>query len=615
VANLSRFPQPVELDLAEFKDTVPIELFGRTEFPPVSEEPYFLTLSPHSAFWFSLERSLAPGHELASVLRQSPRTVAVSGDWDQIVQDRQRHKIEGVLPEYLQTCRWFGGKSRELKSVHIREAVPFPMNSERALIATITVDYAHGETEDYLLPVGFAEGERAADMQQQFPQAVIARLELVDQRQQGILYEATCNPEFARALLRAISHNQSFEGKQGAVLGTKFRPQLADLALEPSSAKTEQSNSSFIFGDQFILKLFRRLEPGTNPELEVGRFLTEKNFSNAPQVAGALEYVYKNKESFTVGALTSLVPNSQDAWTYTLDSLTRFFDRVQSLGEESAQVLGTTPLLAFGELEPPPAVSTILGVYLESARLLGQRTAEMHLMLASDRENKDFAPEPFTPFYQRSLYQSMRNLVSQNLEVLRKRTATLDAAERSQARLVCEAQPEIIQRLRAIHQTPMKAMRIRCHGDYHLGQVLYTGKDFIIIDFEGEPTRSIGERRIKRSPLRDVAGMIRSFHYASHAALLQQLELGIMQPETLAKLQPWSRFWYGWISAAFLTAYHQLIKRTDLLPRFNEDLSLLLYAHLLEKAVYELGYELNHRPNWLKIPLEGVVQLLEFRKA
>jgi len=234
----------------------------------------------------------------------------------------------------------------------------------------------------------------------------------------------------------------------------------------------------------------------------------------------------------------------------------------------------------------------------------------LHKVLASDTDDKDFAPEPFTPFYQRSLYQSMRNLVIHNFDVLCRCRRKLPPDLQKEAEQVCAMRLEILHRLRAIHEQRISAFRIRCHGDYHLGQVLYTGKDFFIIDFEGEPARSIGERRIKRSPLRDVAGMIRSFHYASQAAILEQIELG-NQPDTLARLRLWVQFWHRWISSVFFTAYHESIRSSALLPTNQSELSVLLYCHLLEKALYELGYELNNRPNWIKIPLEGVLELME----
>jgi maltose alpha-D-glucosyltransferase/alpha-amylase len=266
------------------------------------------------------------------------------------------------------------------------------------------------------------------------------------------------------------------------------------------------------------------------------------------------------------------------------------------------------------EADIPPEGAAVVGTYLESARLLGMRTGEMHLALASDFENRDFAPEPFTPFYQRSLYQSMRNLVVQNLQLLRRGLNSMGAMERSQAERLLSLEPEILKRLRIVHEKPIRAIRIRCHGDFHLGQVLHTGKDFVITNFEGEPARSLGERRIKRSPLRDIGGMIRSFHYATYAAAQEQFERGNLSPDQYAAIEPWTRLWYRWVSLAFLKAYWPVVRPAGLLPSSTGDLDVLLTAHLLEKAIYEIGYELNHRPQWAKIPIQGLLELIDVIK-
>ena len=253
----------------------------------------------------------------------------------------------------------------------------------------------------------------------------------------------------------------------------------------------------------------------------------------------------------------------------------------------------------------PPLALVSFGGYLESARLLGRRTAELHAALASDHEDSRFAPEPFTSFYQRSLYQSMRTLTQGVFRVLRSK-----ARDIPQAIQVMDLQGAIEERFRSILAPKIEASRIRCHGDYHLGQVLYTGKDFVIIDFEGEPARPLSERRIKRSPLTDVAGMIRSFHYAAYTALIGQTG-GAIPVDNPAILEPWALFWYSWVSAEFLRSYLEMAETDAFLPPSREHLRTLLDAFLLEKALYELAYEVNNRPQWVRIPIEGVIQLLE----
>ncbi|MFC1910903.1 alpha-amylase, partial [Chloroflexota bacterium] len=226
-------------------------------------------------------------------------------------------------------------------------------------------------------------------------------------------------------------------------------------------------------------------------------------------------------------------------------------------------------------------------------------------------DDPDFAPETFTYMYQTSLYQSMRSSTIRNLQLLRENIDNIPGETKSSAIQVLEMEKSIIERFRLISKRKIPAMRIRCHGDYHLGQVLYTGKDFVIIDFEGEPARELSERRLKRSPLRDVAGMIRSFHYAVHNVYLSQLPLTPRTKRSSELLRNWAHYWYMWVSSAFLDSYLELIKPSGLLPDDPEKIKILLDAYLIEKAIYEIGYELNNRPEWLKVPIQGIINLME----
>jgi maltose alpha-D-glucosyltransferase/alpha-amylase len=258
--------------------------------------------------------------------------------------------------------------------------------------------------------------------------------------------------------------------------------------------------------------------------------------------------------------------------------------------------------------EVPILARELIDSYLESARLLGQRTGELHKALASSTEDPDFAPEPFSMLYQRSVYQSLQSQISQVFQELRARLKHLPDGLRAEAQRVLDLEGEIRRHYRSLLQHKLNTMRIRVHGDYHLGQVLYTGRDFIIIDFEGEPARPLSERRIKRSPLRDVAGMLRSFHYASYMALFGQVPS--IRPEDFPALEPWAQYWYTWVSVAFLKAYLAVAKDESFLPKDALELQVLLDAYVLAKAVYELGYELNNRPDWLQIPMKGLLRLV-----
>lgn len=315
----------------------------------------------------------------------------------------------------------------------------------------------------------------------------------------------------------------------------------------------------------------------------------------------------------TIAILHGYTTNQGDAWRYTLDALGRYCENALTHLSATQPVAPVTPLLALTEEEAPSAVGEMIGSYLASARLLGQRTAEMHIALASEPDDPLFAPEAFSTLYQRSLYQSMRSLTIQSFQLLRQRLKHLPEAALAEARQILDQEDAVLRHFQDILHHKMAAMRTRYHGDFHLGQVLYTGKDFVIIDFEGEPARPLSERRMKRSPIRDVAGMLRSFHYVAYTALFDQVNSGALNahPEGVAALEPWMQQWYTWVSSAFLGAYLDSAGRGSFIPRNRADLQILLNVFLLEKAVYELSYELNNRPDWVRVPLRGILQLLE----
>ncbi|MGQ0560739.1 MAG: maltose alpha-D-glucosyltransferase, partial [Gemmatimonadota bacterium] len=303
----------------------------------------------------------------------------------------------------------------------------------------------------------------------------------------------------------------------------------------------------------------------------------------------------------TLAVLHTFTPNEGDAWEFTLDALGTFYERAAAREEDpTTEPVSTTLLLEHAHQEPPALARELAGSYLEDARLIGVRTAELHNVLASDPDDRDFEPEPFTIFYQRSLYQSMRNLTGRIFQQLSRHPDFADAGS---------LQEEVLERFRRLIELKINAIRIRTHGDFHLGQLLFTGKDFAITDFEGEPLHPLSERRLKRSPLRDVAGMIRSFQYAAYAPLIKNESGIVVRDEDRARLEHWAEAWYAWISARFLAGYFSAV-RSELLPPTTAELDILLDAYLLEKSIYELGYELNNRPDWLQIPMRGLLELL-----
>ncbi|GBD39392.1 Trehalose synthase/amylase TreS [bacterium HR37] len=610
VVNLSRFSQVVELDLSKFAGYVPEEVFSGNRFPPIKKDvPYVLTLGFYDYFWFLLRKEEGT---LRIRRREAIPEVIVSGNWSTVFEGRLREKLEReILPIYIQERRWFGGKARNMQGVRIAGSVSFGKNSHSSTLLFIEVRYTEGASEVYLLPVSFASGELAEGLLRDNPQAVLVRIRGRDL--EGVLYDSVYNSDFRNDILWMIARRHVFRGTGGHLVAYpgRFIRQLENgkgLSVERSQVlQTEQSNTSIIYENKLFFKLFRRLEEGINPELEIVRFLTEKaSFPNVPPFAGAIEFRKNGSEPIVIGILQAFVPNQGDAWKYTLDSLIGYFERVLSRkGEIEEPPRTPVSLMDVALQEVPLLVQELVGgVYLEMARLLGKRTGELHLALASNEEDPDFAPEPFSILYQRSLYQSMQSLTKRVFDLLKKNLGGLSDGIKEEATSLLGAEKQIIETFKSILKRKISAMKIRIHGDYHLGQVLYTGNDFVIIDFEGEPARALSERRLKRSPLRDVAGMIRSFHYAAYVSLFRY-------SEEFKKLEPWAVVWYKYISGAFLRSYLDTVKDAPFIPKEKEELSAMLKAYLLEKAVYELGYELNNRPDWLVVPIRGIKSLLE----
>ena len=406
-------------------------------------------------------------------------------------------------------------------------------------------------------------------------------------------------------------------GEKGRLIGVREgRPDLGPPPEVPEGLRmrvgaAEQSNTSIVFGDRWILKLFRRLEEGANLDRELGAHLTRVGFPHTPDVVGALEYRADKSGRATAAVLQTFVPNQGDAWQFTLHALQRYFERALA----SARDPWTAPLpggdlVAAARVEPPKEVhEAIEDVYLEAARLLGRRTGELHQALASG-EGPEFQPEPFSQLYQRALYQSMRNRLEQTFRSVQQGIGRLAGEDRARAEKILASRAELLACFRPIAAQRLEGARIRIHGDYHLGQVLYTGKDFVIIDFEGEPERPLSERRLKRSPLRDIAGMLRSAHYAAVSALFRESERVAGGAAELKALEGWALFWHRWVSAVFLKGYLETMEGWTFLPAGDHERALLLDVYLLDKALYELGYELANRPTWARIPMEGILELL-----
>jgi maltose alpha-D-glucosyltransferase / alpha-amylase len=498
-----------------------------------------------------------------------------------------------VLPAYLPNCRWFGGKARGSAHFELGALVPISAADETTRLALVKAGYPDGSAETYLLPL------RVIPAAEKRPDSSV---DVLGHFQDGsALIEAIQDETFRAELLRLIAGQNEVRGAAGeVVVGIRGRG-LAAENLPSRILKVEQSNSSVIFGDQVFLKLYRKLEEGVNPDVEITRFLSERQgFPHIPPFAGSIELRQAGRAPQVLALAQGLVPNDGDAWVFTLREAEQFYLRVRISRANPAEI-AIPALLA--EAAPPAAAIELIGGFATRARQLGIRTGELHRALAADSTDPIFAPEPFSAVDQRALSQTMLSSIDLMLGSLRNSGLGGDPAPR-----LIDLAPELRRLAEEIGARPVEVVKTRTHGDYHLGQVLETGGDFMIIDFEGEPLRPLAERREKRSPLRDVAGMLRSFHYAAHSALERTRV-------PLAELEPWAEIWSRVVAREFLLGWLDAAKGAPFVPRTDEEMERLLDAFLLEKAVYEVAYELNNRPAWVGIPLRGILQILASRRA
>jgi maltose alpha-D-glucosyltransferase / alpha-amylase len=592
VANLSRFPQYVELDLAAFKGMRPLELFGHSEFPAIGELPYLLTLPGYAFYWFSIEPPpAAEGEEEAA--GYIPPTLACRSVGSLLVGD-ERVVLEDAMLPFLATRRWFGGRGFRANGTRIEDVVALG----GVYVLVVRVDYADREAERYVVPLAAVPNTQTVAAH-----ALAAVLRTADG--DALLVDAMEEGTSARAVLAAVAAATTATGVGGTIEATPFA-ELQPPEAEPSNISAQHAAAAVRYGDHYLLKMFRRLEEGVSPELELTRFLNVRAPGLAPKIVGAIEYRRNRAEPSTLAVLEAYVPNEGTAWVHAREELRRFFERVLTRHREDVvPAAAPRPLLELAAAEPPATARDVIGAYLDLAALLGRRTAEMHLALASNVDDPSFVPEPYGALDRRSKYQSVRNLVGKTIRLLRDNLARLPAAALDTGRLLVSGQEQVFKIFEPYLGQRLTGMRMRTHGDYHLEQVLYTGKDFVIIDFDGPPTEALADRRRKHNCLRDVAGMIRSFHYAALTALL---EGAVVRPEDRPIATPWADAWYRWVSASFLRSYLDATAGAAFLSARN-DLSIILDAEVLQKAFHELRDELHRCAETTAIPMASIVEL------
>jgi len=610
VANLSRQVQYAELDLHAFKGMTPVELFGKTPFPAIGDAPFFLTLGEHEFYWFALERSDASAK--ASLEMFVPPTLTMTGEWRGVLGDEVRGVIEEILPGYLFAHGWLGQRGRvERLRLHDSVALSDADGEVRVEIAIVRVEYGEGETELFALPLAFATGSLEAEVRAKSPLAQLAMI-VRPGGEPAVLYDAFAAPASARAVLASLLAPGRLRGRVGELVAERIGdgPSPSTPPLEPRAFR-DQVGVVMGFGGQHLLRYHRRIEEGMSADLDIGRFLTSHGRkAQTPTWTGALSYRVGRGEPTTIATLQGFVPTESDAWTLVRTELRRFYERVLASGQGIKPELpppgNDTALLGQA---PPPAVKETLGEALEWARLLGKRVAEVHSALIADATDPGFSPEPYSTLDQRGTYQSMRNVTGRALRLLRSRVTGLSTGAAKIARELLARETDVYRLYEWLRHERITTLRGRIHGNLHLGQILFTGKDFVIIDFEGSRGKPVSERRRKRSPLRDMAALLRSYHYAAFTAILDGD--GVRETDR-PQAEAWGLLWYRWVATTALEGYLAAAGQdAPFVPKDRAELGRLLTAFVVERAFTELETELENRTPTASIPLVAIAEMLE----
>lgn len=624
VANLSRFAQCAELDLSKHQGLVPVEVFGRARFPATSDHAYFLSLGPYAFHWFHLQPKEVSLESLTVGSKPDDVPVLTGESTEDVFSYAHWVGVVRLLPDLLPKRPWFLGRNRHIREVTLSDLIP--LSGTQSYLLLTDVEYTDGDPEKYLIALAIARGEKAETLIRENREAVLARVEGLS-KETAVIFGAVFDRDFSDALLTATVKRRRFKGDTGELQGGHTRVFRKEWArkrsnLEPQRIPTDSANTYIRYGEDFILKLYRRLEPGLNPDRETLEFLTEHTaFTSVPRALGWLEY----REAFdegsrvtTLGALTSYSRNGTNGWPYMIDHLGLFFERALAIPVDDLRIRNLEPvadILSLAYMPVPGVMADLLGTRVESIRLLGRRTAEMHIALSSRPDISEFAPEPFTDFYRHGLYHGVLGTISRTFDLLRNRLYRIPPDAQEEARELLKHEADVRQQLLGLRDERITCTRIRHHGDLNLGHVQFTGNDIVITDFDGEPNRPMSERRIKRSALRDVACMIRSFDYISCAVLYGQVPGIVAGTEVQPQIQKWASAWRAWMSAIYLRSYLDVAGNSEFLPQSQKEKRILLRCYLIEKCLYEITHELEYRPDWSRIPVSGILEQLRKESA
>jgi len=610
VVNLSRHPQIATITLKGFEGCIPEEVFSRNTFPPVRDAEYVFTLNSYGYYVFSLERERAP--KLAT---QGPLECASLGAGSFLDNEVKVLLEREVLPTYLRRRGWLGEPAGRLRECRILEAVPVGSPESPSWLVIAETAFLDGRMGNFNLVLSYAFDDKTSRIMDLQPQNVLCRFEHEGRR--GLVFEGMHDDVLNTRFIGALLKRQRIKGHFGELSTTPGRnhqaiAELATDGLRATMSATQRVNTTIVFGNRLFLKVFRRADEGLNPDMEVSRYLTDvAEFPHTPVFLGAMEYARPGGEPITVALLKEYVHAESDAQTMSLDMVERFIERVLAeRGGLGAPVLPDSPL-ALSSREPNEHMRGLFSeTDAEFFRLMGRRTAEMHLALAGPTQDPHFEPEPFGKLYQRSVYQAARSDILRVVEALEARLEELPEEILSPARAVLASVEQVLEGIKTFYAERIDALKTRVHGDYNLGHLLYTGKDFLIIDFSGKPEKHISQRRLKRSPLLDVADLQRSLFYTASSALIDR---PTARPEDRDFLAPWVEMWHQQAFGIFLGGYLDTAGNADYLPKDDKHLQIMLRTYLLNKSFLELGRYLLAKDSHMDLPMHAILRLVRWK--
>jgi maltose alpha-D-glucosyltransferase/alpha-amylase len=607
VVNLSKHSQPAEIDLMDYKGYRLVELFSKNRFPVIRDDsPYPFTLAPFDYQWFSLQKAY-PDIDLEKALPSL--TLA---KWEDLTLTKARTMLENeILPNYMTKANWFIGEGREIESFVITDQAVIHLDDKTGSLLLVEVSYEQGLPELYQVPVVFVQGDRASQIAAGCPQAVLATVTLGDQ--DGLLCDAFFTARLHQLLFTKMVANQAIPAKNGKLVFTG-NDKLKNYGSNAGEIKSKMHTSdrdytAIAYDNQFFLKMYRKVDWNLNPDVEITRFLSdEAHFEYVPSFIGTIEW-QSEKGSIALGMMEGMAENHGDGHSFMLERIDNFIERILARNKETLASIGRqgnwSEPLSFDELTAE-SQELLGGTASEEARLLGIRTGQMHLALANTT-HKDFAPEEFSLHYQRSLFAGMQSLVRESYQSQNKNLKNLPDDSRREVEDILGKKQAVLAAMKRIYDHKLDALKIRIHGNYNLGQVLLTGRDLAIQDFGGNPLRSFSTRRIKRSPLRDVATMIRSFYYVAYEGVLATNQV---PKEDLKTLLPFADWWAYQISQIFLKAYLDTVEEANFYPKNRDDLRVMLEAYLLERAMFDLNDELAKHPERVLAPVRIIKAII-----